>query len=193
MPVHSLRIEDFVPHDEDAEYVHLLAEMRCRFALDGNGRVYHVLAANKISDADLPLLFELRYLSQFCGWYDPPRQGDFTAAGFIRMVNHPTMERFTFEGNLGLTDDALRAIVTTDIVPYLGLSWTAITNDGVELLAGHANLQGLSLNGTEISDECVPFLCELRNLSELYITRTNVSPDSVAVLQSSLPSCRIVS
>lgn len=193
MPIRSMKIDEFQPHPSETDAVSCLAELRCRFALDAHGRVYHVLISRGFSDQDASLLQELPHLTQFCGGYHPPGQGDFTADGFSQVLRHQRLERFTFQGNLALNDDAVSDAFAIGLVPYLGLPQTAITDAGVESLARYRDLQGLSLIGTSVSDQSVPFLCEMRNLTELYIANTNISKESIATLQSWLPECRIVS
>ena len=72
MPIRSLKVDELQPHPSEIDTVNRLAELRCRFAIDAEGRVHHILVSRGFSDQNATLLEELPHPSQFCGGYHPP-------------------------------------------------------------------------------------------------------------------------
>lgn len=187
-----LKIDDFDSHHDDAAAVRSLADQGCRFKLDANSRVCHLGARSGFMDDHVPLLLGLACLAEFSGLNFPTRASNFTDAGFSQIINHPTLNRFAYQGNPSLTDQALHAMTHATQLHYVGLPFCSVTDAGVASLSVCRWIEGLSLIGTAITDACVPHLCELSNLRQLYVRDTAITEQSAALLNCALPNCRIV-
>jgi len=77
--------------------------------------------------------------------------------------------------------------------PVVGvvLSFTPITDAGLEQLKGLPQLKSLHLRATSVTDAGMVHLKELKNLQEVILNGTLVTDAGVNDLQSALPNCTI--
>ncbi len=89
-----------------------------------------------------------------------------------------------------ITDIGLRAITNLRSLRTLDLGETAVSDRGLEDLAG-LQLTSLNLSGTQITDAGLVILRRQAYLEEVGLCGTKVSDAAVEDLQLLLPSCRI--
>jgi Leucine-rich repeat (LRR) protein len=79
-----------------------------------------------------------------------------------------------------------------DRVNGVGLSKTAITDEGLKHLSVLINIDTLNLENTQISDAGLKHLSDLTNLDQLLLgNNTQVTDEGIKELQRALPNCRI--
>lgn len=116
----------------------------------------NLVNANHFSDADMPLLANLR---EQLVWLDMSATK--------------------------ITDKGLQPLAGFKNLTRLSLDNTAVTDAGLKHLETLPNLHYLNLYGTQVSDKGLKSLSAFKNLKSLYLWQTQVTPQGVAALQKS--------
>jgi AcrR family transcriptional regulator len=91
-----------------------------------------------------------------------------------------------------ITDAGLERLKGLNTLQQLYLRGTTITDAGLERLKGLNTLQQLDLSGTTITDAGLERLRELRNLQRLELYRTNTTKTGREKLQQEIPGLKIM-
>jgi Leucine-rich repeat (LRR) protein len=81
-------------------------------------------------------------------------------------------------------DDVLRSLDRIDALTGIDLRDTAISDGGLEHLAGHKNLRRLILSGTAVTDAGMRHLASLSELETLWLVDTAVGDDGLEQIES---------
>jgi hypothetical protein len=95
------------------------------------------------------------------------------------------------KGSVEVNDSSLTCIRAFPKLKELDLSYTNVSDGGVEHIAALQYLEWLDVTGTDISDVSVRLLRKLAKLKQLRIEETRMSEEGVAELQRALPQTMI--
>jgi hypothetical protein len=90
-----------------------------------------------------------------------------------------------------LKDSTLRSIANMQRLRYLGIHRSAITDEGLALLADNHHIEELDLPETLITDAGLAYLKSISNLKRLGLYNTAVTDSAVSVLRKALPELEI--
>ncbi|CAD77599.1 hypothetical protein [Rhodopirellula baltica] len=180
---------DFDPHPGDREGVRALAN-RCRFQLDGRGRVWGVWIHVEFSDSEVEHLLQLPRLISVSFGASIRHTPALTEHGFAQLAKHRLLSGFFFQGNIQLNDSAIATIRDFPRLAHLMLPFCGVTDAGVRNLAIADRFFTLSLVGNSITDDSVPHLCRLKSLRRLWVGKTSISSFGYDELKAALPRCR---
>jgi Leucine-rich repeat (LRR) protein len=147
------------------------------------------LSHTRVSNAGLEHLTGLNNLT-FLGLDNCPPVSD---AGLARLVKTLPNLSTLFLGGTQVSDAGLIQLKQLTKLTSLTLQFTKVTDTGLGHLKALTKLEGLNLSKTQVSDSGLKHLMELSNLKELNLTNTKATADGVAMLQTALPKCKIVS
>ena len=136
----------------------------------------------------------VRYVSRT----DPALEVDFQFAG--ERVNDQHLQYVQTLENVAavrlkrtaITDDGLKLLAKCGTIRRLYLEDTAITDRGLEHLATMPQLQLLNLDGTQVTDAGAERLDECTALRQLYLWKTKVTPAGILRLQQAKPKVAVV-
>jgi serine/threonine protein kinase/formylglycine-generating enzyme required for sulfatase activity/uncharacterized membrane protein len=97
-----------------------------------------------------------------------------------------------FLGGTMVTDQGLAHFKDCKNLRQLSLGSTKVTNSGLAYFKDCKKLEYLQLANTQVSDEGLMELVGLSSLTFLDLKKTQVTPAGLAMLQKTLPQCRIV-
>lgn len=87
------------------------------------------------------------------------------------------------------TQDNLPA--SADQVTFMSLSYTNVTDAGLQELVGLTNIQALHLQDTRVTDEGLKHLAPLTKLTFLSLSGTKVSDEGVKEFKRQRPNCEV--
>ena len=92
-----------------------------------------------------------------------------------------------------VTDEGVKILASATALKSLRLAETAVSDASLETLAKLTELESLNLYGTQVTNQGVMKLCSLQQLKKLYLWRTQVDESTMQDLRAKLPACEIVS
>jgi hypothetical protein len=92
-----------------------------------------------------------------------------------------------------VTDEGVKILASATALKSLRLAETAVSDASLETLAKLTELESLNLYGTQVTNQGVMKLCSLQQLKKLYLWRTQVDESTMQDLRTKLPACEIVS
>lgn len=197
-PLHRVSVKN-VPLDE-ASLAHLAVYPH----------LWHVnLVGGNVGDKELQLLSRLPNLhTLYLGGGRPTTEGLRCLAAFpeleslrleecglddnaVRLVALPRLRRLSLTGN-PIGDAACEYLVAAGMkdLQELDVSYTAITDGGVEILAALGDLDVLDLSGTQVTDEGLKALERMR-LHHVWLRDTQVTEAGIGRLKDRLPCLQI--
>ena len=91
-----------------------------------------------------------------------------------------------------VTDDGVKILASATGLKSLRLAETLIGDASLETLVNLTELESLNLYGTQVTSQGLIKLCSLQKLKKLYLWRTKVDEMTLQDLREKLPACEIV-
>jgi uncharacterized membrane protein len=147
----------------------------------------------KVIDAELPhaLTFTSRDSTEFM----------FTAVSFGDEFDDAALQRLEPVADAivdldlkktAVTDEGMSVVAGMENLRKLMLNGTAVSDVGVEKIASLPNLESLSLFNTQVGDNGVRALREAPSLKTVYLSQTEATPEAVEELRAALPEADIL-
>jgi hypothetical protein len=166
---------------------------RCRFQLNGHGRVWGIRAHVEFEDCEVPHLLQLPCLISVIFGASLKCTPALTDVGFSNFANLKALRGFFFQGNKMLDDSAVSSVSSFPRLAHLMLPFCGVTDEGVRHIAVTDRFFSLSLIGNSITDDSVPHLCRLKSLRRLWVAKTSITSTGYDSLRAALPRCRTLS
>ncbi len=156
-------------------------------------RISHMTSG---SQADLEAVFrELETAATRCEWLfwmiERKRREQIALAALAHFGSEFKYEDDPHDSSPRRYDENLLGESFFHEVSWLSLRNTKIDDDGLQCIAGVANLEALELDGSRVTDGSVGALKRLPRLKELDLRFTRISDAGVAEIQKALPNCKI--
>ena len=144
------------------------------------------LATNSSSDKDLESLSNLKELIDL----NLNLSHNITNDGVRYLATLTNLKVLTIMSRQ-LDNEGLTHFQRMEKLERLSLNHTNISDGAVQQLSKHERLNYLNLSNTVISDASAERLGKLSKLRELHIRNTKVTSEGVAIIEKSLPNCKI--
>ena len=178
--------DEFQPHADDAKAVSELAELRARFRLDEDGRVFAVLFGRDTKDDDIGRLTGLARLTEVCVTFYGKIEPRFTDKGVEAILAFLNIQYLLCVDQPLVTNTSLAITATSPTLTRLGFPGASIDDDGVSNLASMKQLIALGLSHTTLTDRAVEHLLQLTKLEILDLLHTDITIKGMRTLVNGL-------
>src|SRR5262249_23220471 len=108
-----------------------------------------------------------------------------------RLPRMPSLEKLVLDGN-EIRGSCFAALSDQPALTDLSPACRSITDRSIVHLVAIKRLKHLSLANSRVTDVVLKPVANLTNLESLDLTGTRVTPAAIAVIQRSLPKCRVI-
>lgn len=186
-----LKHYELCPHPDEATAIRAIAESGCRFLLNENQRVWHLVSARWFGDDHATHLFAFPELTHLFFFYSPNDNQPLSQTGINIIQGISSLESLGFQNCLQFDDQCARRFTTSSPLRCLNLPGCPLGDVGLQQIAGSIQFEALELSSTKITDVAVEALCSRRSLRYLGIRNTALTATGKRQLVDQLASCEI--